>query len=157
MKRVCAVVLLLIVGACAKTPGYSDSAGLIGFDVPESWELKNEEHGMRFVPVGKEERTVLMVKADVRQPDRTLASQREIRLKQMRSQGMEVVVDEISTRNGFQVWEDRAQWEARGLTTHTFTLFGDEVRVEIKLMATTANYAAYRDNLIAVADSVRAN
>ena len=156
-KGLAVAIVLTLASACAKAPGYSDSAGLIRFAVPESWELKNEEHGMRFVPVGKEERTVLMVKADVREADRSLAKLRETRLAQSRQQGMEAVVDKTSTSNGFQIWEHHSQWDARGLTMHTFHLFEDKVRVEIKLMAKTADYATYRSDLIEVAHSVRAD
>jgi hypothetical protein len=140
-------------GAAPSGVSHESKDGRLAFRVPEAWVLKSETSGLRFGRADNpEDRSTLLVKTDPRGDD-SLDRRQAIGLQQIEQQGAELLEQDTFSRNGWEGWE--ATFRQGNVSVYTIWLFDDAVRVEVKLIAPTDQFAGYLDDVKAVAASIR--
>lgn len=153
-----AFVAVLVIGdARAAGTKHSDPANLVEFDLPSGWVERDKESGIRFGRGVAGDRTVLKVVATRRKPETDAQRRRETGLQAIKMQEHRLLVDRIQEIDGWTAWESvvDAARGGRGPTKHSFHLFSKNLEVEVTLMAETAEYPKYKDDLLALVKTVR--
>ena len=151
-------LLLLFSGGAGAGVIQTDPQNLVAFTVPDGWVAKSSSNGIRFGRAdAPAERTVLSVSAGPRDPKRDLKALRAIRQSQVRQQEFSLVIDKVEQLNGWEAWESvtDATRGGEGPIMHTFLLFSQDIQADVSLIAAKADYPRYKEDLLAVARSLR--